>query len=48
MIRRRSNPSKDMIIGTINDDIRIIDKEDIMAMFNNQKDGTRAKFRIFR
>ncbi|MBI6874716.1 hypothetical protein [Clostridium aciditolerans] len=48
MIRRRSNPSKDMIIGNINDDIRIIDKEDIMAMFNNQKDGTRAKFRIFR
>jgi hypothetical protein len=48
MIRRRSNPSKDMIIGNINDDIRIIDKEDIMTMFNNQKDGTRAKFRIFR
>lgn len=48
MIRRRSNPSKDMIIGNINNDIRIIDKEDILYMFNNKKVGTRTKFKVFR
>lgn len=48
MIRRRSNPSKDMIIGNINDDIHVIDKEDILYMFSNKKVGTRTKFRIFK
>lgn len=47
MIKRRSNPSKDMIIGNMNDNIHVIDKEDIISMFNN-KSRTRTKFRIFK
>ncbi|MBV7273128.1 hypothetical protein [Clostridium thailandense] len=48
MRRRRNNPSKDTIIKSINNDIHVIDKEDILVMFNDKENGTRGKFKLFK
>lgn len=48
MRRRQNNSLKDTIIKGMNNDIYIIDKEDILVMFNDKKSGTRGKFRLFK
>lgn len=44
----QSNSLKNTIIKNMNDDIYVIDKEDILFMFRDKKNGTRDKFKLFK